>query len=447
MIEKGDRVVCGVSAGPDSVCLFCCLNELKDELGFDIAIVHVNHGIRGKEAERDEHFAMDLAAGFGIPAKTYRFDVPEIASEKRLTEEEAGRLVRKEAFRDYMEETGASKLALAHNANDVAETVIMNLARGTGLAGLCGILPVKDEIIRPLIFEKRCDIESYLKEKGIHYLTDSTNNEDEYTRNRIRHHVIPYLEENINRRTIDHISECAAIVSDAVRIIDSTARDLSARCIKKVSGGVLIENEVFEAENESIAAYVIRNALSQMTPHLKDIGREHISYIIRLYNMPSGRRIDLPYKITGEKCSGGILILNEQPVADGEKPIALPGITEAFGYRINALCNADVPVPVPDITYTKWMDYDRIKGSLCIRTRRKKDRIVIDGKGGTKKVSDYMTDAKIPRYLRDVLPVIADDEYVLWIPGYRMGENIKVTPETVNAVRLELIVNESKILK
>ena len=438
MIEKGDRVVCGVSSGPDSVCLFCCLNELKKSMGFDIALVHVNHGIRGEEAERDELFAMELAGRYGVPAKTYYFDVPKMASDKGLTVEEAGRLARKEAFRDYMNETGAVRLALAHNANDAAETVIMNLARGTGLAGLCGILPVKDEIIRPLIFVKRNEIEAWLEKENIPYLIDSTNDEDEYTRNKIRHHVIPYLEKEINPRAVDHITESSAMVSEALRIVGREADEIGKRCIKKTRGGVIIDDEVFCAGNEDIAGYVIRNALYNMTPALKDIGREHILYIRKLYNMPSGSRIDLPYGITGEKSYEGIILINETPKAECDKVIPVPGCVKAFGYTVVAGTETDIRLPVPCIKYTKWMDYDRIKGSLCIRTRREKDRLVIDKSGSTKKVSDYMTDAKIPRYLRDVLPVIADDEYVLWIPGYRMGENIKITEETVNAVRLEL---------
>ena len=206
MLQSGDCVIAGVSGGADSVCMLLILHELSESMGFSVRAVHLNHMIRGDEADRDEAFVAELCDRINVPLKSFRRNVPEIAAEEGLSSEEAGRKIRyqlfEEAADDAQKEFKRVRIAVAHNRDDLAETVIFNMARGSSLKGLTGIRPVRDDIIRPILFAGRNEIEDYLAEKGESYCTDSTNLGDDYSRNRIRHVIIPALKE-LNAGAVD----------------------------------------------------------------------------------------------------------------------------------------------------------------------------------------------------------------------------------------------------
>ena len=204
MIEKGDRIVIGVSGGADSVCLLMALCSLQEKLGFQVLVCHVNHELRGEEAAQDEAYVEMLCHKMQVPFFAFHENVELIAKKRKESLEEAGRYVRRQAFEQLCREQGGTKIATAHHSNDNAETMLLNMARGTGLRGLCGIRPVYGKWIRPLLELSREEIEQWLKDCGISYCIDETNQEDEYTRNRIRHHIIPVLEEQVNTRAVEH---------------------------------------------------------------------------------------------------------------------------------------------------------------------------------------------------------------------------------------------------
>ena len=207
MLQKEDKVIAGISGGADSICLLFVLLRLKEKIGFDVIAVHVNHGLRGESAKRDERFTETFCREWNIPCIVYHENVKEIAVQKKLSVEEAGRLVRRKAFEEVRVRYGGTKIALAHHQNDNAETMLLNLARGTGIRGLSGIRPVNGYMIRPLLGINRKEIEYYLKEHQLSYCEDETNAGDEYTRNRIRHQILPMLEEQVNRQAVRHMNE------------------------------------------------------------------------------------------------------------------------------------------------------------------------------------------------------------------------------------------------
>ncbi|MBQ0136033.1 MAG: tRNA lysidine(34) synthetase TilS [Oscillospiraceae bacterium] len=227
MLKDGDRVVVGLSGGADSTALLLTLFDLKDEYNLEIIAAHLNHGIRGAEADRDEAFCKDLCERLGVRLETLHMDIPTLAKERGVSDEVAGRDARYDFFTGLAGEGG--KIATAHNAQDTVETMLLNLCRGTGLKGLTGIPPVRtlgdNLVIRPLLDVSREEIEAFLKERNQDFVTDSTNLGNEYTRNRIRHNVIPELV-SVNENAVGNITRCLSTLKEDSEFLESLADEL-----------------------------------------------------------------------------------------------------------------------------------------------------------------------------------------------------------------------------
>lgn len=233
MLRQSDCVVAGVSGGADSVCMLLILSELSETMGFAVKAVHLNHMIRGAEADRDEEFVRSLCERKGIPLECFRRDIPAIAKEEGLSSEEAGRRIRYQLFEETADaakdEYERVRIAVAHNRDDLAETVLFNMARGSSLKGLTGIRPVRDNIIRPILFAGRAEIEEYLEEQKEDFCIDSTNLGDDYSRNKIRHVIIPALKE-LNAGAVDHIFDMAMDATVIYDWIDERATKFLDKC-------------------------------------------------------------------------------------------------------------------------------------------------------------------------------------------------------------------------
>ena len=221
MTEPGDGLLAGVSGGADSVCLLFLLDELKEELGIRLAAFHLNHGLRGAEADRDEAYVKEICGRLGIPLAVAHENVAEYAAARGISGEEAGRILRYEHMKETAEQFSCQKTATAHHRDDSAETVLFNMFRGSGLKGLSGIRPVRGEVIRPLLCLSRAEIAGYLEERGIPWCEDSTNGENVYTRNRIRNQLLPWVKENINARAPEHILRLRSWQPRQTRIVRS----------------------------------------------------------------------------------------------------------------------------------------------------------------------------------------------------------------------------------
>ena len=483
MIAPGDTVCVALSGGADSVCLFLMLLEIygarkdrecgaaegpeeensrtkrqKDEScrirPVQIHAVHVNHQLRGADADADERFVRELCSRHGVPLSVYRFPVGEIAAEKRIGTEEAGRLVRHEAYRDCLENRGAAVIALAHHANDRAETFLFHAARGTSPAGLAGIRPVQSfagidaALVRPILCLTRSQIEEWLRERGQMWRTDETNEDEAYTRNVIRHEVIPLLESRVNARAAQHIAEVCADLEETDCFLREEALQRGKKYIQVRGNGVMICASVLE-QPQILQGYILLNILEKTGGTRKDLGRKQVRQLQELFSMQAGKRVDLPYDLHAVREYDGIrLYRSEQdPVpADGEDPdnavpVIGPGTYLWNGWRFSVQirevprqgsagaagsCSDDIPRK----KYTKWLDCDKINGSLCIRGRQNADRLVVNARGGRKKLKDYLIDEKVPREERDRIPLLSSGERVYWVVGYRISEDAKVTERT-----------------
>ena len=266
MIEQSDVVVAGVSGGADSVCLLLHLLELKEKLSFTLAAVHVQHGIRGEESLQDAAFVEKLCRRYQVQLFRYDYDVPEYAKQHGYSEEEAGRNLRYESFHKALEELGApeGKIAVAHNRNDLAETMLWNMIRGSGMRGMAGIPPVREGIIRPLLHTARVEIENYLKEKGESYCTDATNASLDYTRNRIRNQVLPVLEE-LNAGVYAHMGQLGDDIRKTQEYLSAVIEEKMAQYVERDSRktqAFLIAEELLK-EPEILYTSIIKECICE----------------------------------------------------------------------------------------------------------------------------------------------------------------------------------------
>jgi len=318
MISPGDWVVVGVSGGADSVCLLLLLWQLQKEIPFYVSVVHINHGIRGEDAQLDSDYVRKLCAGFGYDFTLETVDVPELAAKKHVSEEEAGREARYLAFNkkvkqihEYGKDISQIKIAVAHHQDDQAETVLFRLARGTGLSGLCGIRPINGHIIRPMLALTKQEIYDILKENDLSFRVDATNMEDSYARNRIRNKVLPYLEENICHNAGAHIAETAAMLAEAETYISKEAGKKLLTCVIRDDNGYRysIQKELFLQEDIILQKYMILKIFHELTEGRKDITQVHVQDVLNLFQKQVGRKIDLPYDLCARVCYGKVIHL------------------------------------------------------------------------------------------------------------------------------------------
>lgn len=433
MLDGCRNVVIALSGGADSVCLAHIMKRLSDEAGgFEITAVHVHHGIRGAEADRDAEFCKKLCSGLGIGLKEIRRDVPAYAREQKLGSEEAGRRLRYEALRGEALNLSCAKIAVAHHMNDQAETVVFNMCRGSGIRGMRGMLPENDRIIRPLLCCTREEIEEYLRERDWRFCTDSTNGEDSYARNRIRHKVLPFLEENINVRAVRNIAAMADRMARAEAYLEKQTDKGYEKAAAYTGDGILLKN--LEAEEPYIAGRIIRRALGELASGLKDIGEIHVDAVATLINAKSGKRADVSRGIEARREPGGIFLRRNK---DGERfapiEISLPcgvidcGSGGSFEFSVEDWNKEE---KISNSIYTKCFDYDKIKFGLWLRTREDGDYLTIDALGHHKKLNQYYIDEKIPGYMRDGTLLLADGHSIMWVVGGRISEEYKISVRT-----------------
>ncbi|MCL2217689.1 MAG: tRNA lysidine(34) synthetase TilS [Defluviitaleaceae bacterium] len=471
MFTPGDGIIVGLSGGADSVALLRVLLALSEELELgEIIPVHVNHNLRGEESVGDEKFASELCAGLNLPLKIYQADVKTFAAEKKLGIEEAGRILRYSFMEEARVNFNAQKIAVGHHQDDNAETVLMNLCRGSGLRGLCGIPPVNGNIVRPLIETPRLEIEKYLRDAKAPYVTDSSNSSQEYARNRIRHEIIPMLQAHANSNVAVTIARNAAWLKADEDFLEATAKKILDDLDK---GFLSLDSTGLVELPEAISRRVIRLAIAQAKGagaglhsggsilaghrHLADISSAHVMAVLSLAKGHSGREVHIPGLVVKKEYSklNFAAAKKASPSAESaakgcgfchllkpDSSIYIPEIGKTLTLTSVPPDFAHPPDSKMPILYcTKAFKYDMVDmNNSYIRTRRPGDSIVLGNATHrfTKKLQDYFTDAKIPASLRDSVPLLASGSDILWIididrvsekykPGTNPGELIWVT--------------------
>lgn len=296
LIQAKDKIVLGVSGGPDSITMLDILRQIREEFDFEIVVAHINHMIR-KEAIQDEEYVKKYCEKNNIKCFAKRIDVIDIANNKKIGTEEAGRLVRYDFFDEVLKQTGSNKIAIAHNKNDKIETIIMHLLRGSGLSGLKGIEPIRENVIRPLIECERKEIEKYCDENKLEPRIDKTNFENDYTRNKIRNIVIPYIEKELNPNIIETIDRLSEVVKKEDRYLEKVASNVYEKIlIKQEPGQIILELKEFNEQDEVIKSRIILYTVKKLFGSSQGIEKIHINDIIKLCNNNIGNKYLTPNK-------------------------------------------------------------------------------------------------------------------------------------------------------
>lgn len=436
MLNINEHIIIGVSGGADSMALLNVLISLKAKYFLNITAVHINHGLRGKEADEDEKFVLDFCRKNDVNAESFHFDIKKESKRLMLTEEETGRIIRYKAFNDVLEKYNADKIAVAHNINDNAETVLMNLFRGSGVNGLAGINPVREKIIRPLINCSREEIEQYCIKENILYRTDSTNSKTIYTRNKIRLDLIPWIKENLNNNIINSLSRTSNIIDEENNFLNQMAfKGFEECCIYKEK--VLINIEKFKDFDNVLKRRIIRIACLKFSRDLHDISYEHVNMILSLLYKQTGKIVNLPYGLKAKRQYNNLLIYNEEIPAESfeytikiDNPVYIKQLNKKFVVSNNKynLNNG----------YTIIFDLNKIKGDLILRSRKPGDKIFLRGVKGNKKIKDLFIDLKIPKDERESIPLLALENDILWVMDLKTSDFYKANENTKDKLYLHI---------
>ncbi len=439
MIQSGDRIVVGLSGGADSVSLLLLLAELGEKLGYNksnLVAVHVHHGLRGEEADRDAEFAKALCERIGIAFVLYHTDIKAFAKENKYTVEEAGRIYRYECFAKTCEHYDCNKIAVAHNKNDFAETVLFHIVRGSGMNGLRGILPVRDNVIRPILCLERAEVLEYLTSKNETYCEDSTNASGDYDRNRIRHAILPMLQ-TINEGALSHICNLTREATDYYDWAFSYTEEAYTKAVYRDGRylGIIVDH--MNRLPSLLRRNICYKALTDIAGASKDITSKHVQALLGLFEAQSGREVMLPYGISARRSYDSVLLSVKQSDGLQEDLSFEREITQSGVYAFNNVGTLTVSiVPREEISeisknkYTKMLDYDKIKGKLFLRTPKTGDCLIIDDAGNTKKISRLFIDAKIDRDKRVDWPIVACETEVLVVVGIRESYKYRIDSQT-----------------
>ena len=456
----------------DSLALLYGLHVLHPQLNCQLHVAHLNHCLR-PDADADADFVQEQAAHLDLPCTIQTTDVPGLVKQWKLSVEAAARKVRYQFYQEVSTQIGATKVALGHHQDDIAETVLMNLIRGSGATGLKGITPVREfKFIRPLVGFTREHIEAFLVSMDVTPLHDSTNTDTRYLRNRIRHELIPRLESDYNPNISVGLSRTADVLGAESEYLDTVAQVAFENCrvqnpdrVKALATpeSVALDRAKFQQLHIAVQRRVLRQSFFEMSRDTGDLYFTHCEAMLSLIEgdapsamltLPNGLRFRRVYQYLIFEVNTGSRVSLPIGIENFAYPLAVPGKT--FIAALNTEITAELGGigsrevrTLPDGRFEAIFDYERVREafidfpsaafSLTVRNRRQGDRFQPYGMRGTKKIKDFMIDAKVPRDARDCLPILVCGDEVLWIIGYTTSEPFKIHPGTRQYLHLRYV--------
>ncbi|MDR7855679.1 tRNA lysidine(34) synthetase TilS [Tissierella sp.] len=448
LIKENENIVVGVSGGPDSMALLYVLMDIRTSINFNLLIAHVNHGVRGEDAKNDQLFVEDIAKELNIPYYAKDVNMIEYGKEKGISSEEAGRELRYGFFREILQALGGGKIAVAHNMNDQGETLLMRIMRGTGIDGLKGMEFINQDIIRPILGIDRKEIEEYIEKNGIRTVLDKTNLMPIYSRNKVRLELIPYIQDNFNPNIINTLWRMSKIAAIDSNFLESYSEKRFNIMVKNQDKHCIILNrDMFLSEDKSIQQRIIRISILKINDSLHGISENQISSALNIFSMSeTGKEVHMSNNIVAKTSYGDLIIERYKEKINNkyfyELKLSEINSCEDIGYSFNlGVFSVDHNFVMDKNKFTRYFDFDKILGKIAVRSRLNGDKFTPFGMAGTKKLKDYFIDEKVPKELRDSIPIIVDEENILWLVGYRTNENYKLTKDTKNV----LVISYNKI--
>ena len=455
----------GVSGGPDSMALLHLLNRLAPELKIRLGVAHLNHCLRGRSADRDAGVVNRAATALNLPCHMGRARVMKVKRTLGLSLEEAGRRVRYAFFNKTMADAGYTKLALGHHLDDNAEQMLMALLRGTGPRGLSGIAPVREKrIVRPLINARRAQIEAFVCKAGISCVSDSSNDDLRFVRNRIRHRLLPLLAADYNPQIADHLNRLADVIRNEEAWVDGLVVDDYQRAVlAREENAVTLSVGTIRVAHPALARRLLRMALEELTGSLRQIAFAHVQAVLGLLREGcDGKSSHLPGGIRARR-TGDHLVLEltpgcrrsaPGPAVEAERisatqiPTPLPETVEIQAMRVGLRffpCRPDQLPRWETVDRSRaYFDIDRLSFPLSVRPAAPGDRFTPLGASGSQKLKKFFIDHRIPRQDRATAPVLADRKRIIWLMGQRMDEHVKVSEETTQVLAVEFFLIDSR---
>jgi tRNA(Ile)-lysidine synthase len=445
LLDKEDRVVAALSGGPDSTALLVALVQIAKQLDFSIIVAHYNHGLRGTSSDEDEKYSQELAIKLGLIFVSGKMD--QKLRQKGKSPEDFYRQQRYQFLDKVAEDYNAQKIALGHNIQDQAETVLLNLLRGSGLGGLKGILPMREgKFIRPLIEVSRPEIIAFLSEAGISYCHDSSNQSNIYLRNKIRTELIPYLKEKFNPRIEESLAQMAEILrQDDEYIRNSVQEALKSTYIQNQSNRIISLNiEYIKGLAPTIRSRLFKKILESLNPEKNGFSFSNIKVLERLAQATeSGKRISLPLGIEAKREYDSLILERDKiclKQVDYEYPVNIPGIIHVKETNRTISIEKTFRDKIDQHNKNKvYLDLDKIQQPVILRNRRDGDRFQPLGMKGRQKIKSLFINQKIPRNKRNEIMLLVDQSSVIWIENIHLSERVKISPQTINILALEII--------
>lgn len=446
MFTPGDRVAVAVSGGPDSMALLHVLWTLRDELGISLLAAHMNHLLRGEESFADADFVRTTAAGLGLPVTVENVAVAELARRRGLSIEEAGREARYQFYSRILAASGADKVALAHTADDQAETVLMRFLRGAGPAGLAGIPPIRDGwVVRPLLYVRRSEVEGYCRQVGLSPRYDPSNRDPAFLRNRLRWDLLPRLEREFNpalRRALVHLADVLwEEESWLAALVEERYRELAT----ETPEGLRFPVDALLREPPALRRRLLRAAATHLTGRFAALDFDHVEAVTNLLTAPTGARVDLPGGLAAYREYGFLFFVHREKLQPGMPGggfayhLPVPGSVEVpeAGLVVEAAIDPAGEEGAPQPGLSQDFDADRVSLPLIVRSRRPGDRLGAAGVG--RKVKEYFIRKKIPRRERESIPLLVGaDGAVLWIIGHKHAGEFAFSPESRSRLRIRV---------
>lgn len=438
LIEKGDRIVVGVSGGADSVCLLDILVSLREELKLSLFVVHINHSLRA-EADYEEEYVKKLALEYGVEFFSKKVDINKLVRIEKKSTEEIARNVRYEFFNEVLEKVKANKIAVAHNLNDSVETTLMNLIRGTGLDGLCGILSKNGNIIRPLINISREEIEEYVREKKLTDMQDKSNFETVYTRNKIRNELIPYLK-NINPEVVRGIYRTSTLLTLSKDIVKEKV-DKEYLDIKSKEEGVVLDKRRFLELSLPLKQEILRKAINEFSGDLIDISFATINNAIDIINTAqTGAKVKISKNVKIKIGYDKLVFFDEIKEKEFFYELNIPGVTyiPEINKKITVkLARADeVPNKYEDRNKC-FFDIAKVGKKIYVRSKKNGDFFEPTGMPGKKTLKKFFSDLKIDSYEREKIPIVTNGEDIIWVAGIRASRKFLKDKNTKEVIIFE----------